>query len=153
MNEKTDAFPAALDAERTIARRSFLAAFGGALLAVAGAKRLAGWLEAQRAQPLMIAMGAVARLAPGAAVAVKASTGEALAVRLGDGDVVAFNRRCPHLGCPVVWAAERHRFECPCHHAAFDARTGKVLFGPPKHGLEPARIVDAPALTEKEIAT
>ena len=37
---------------------------------------------------------------------------------------VAFDRRCPHLGCPVVWAPARGRFECPCHHAAFDARTG-----------------------------
>ena len=64
---------------------------------------------------------------------------EALAVRLDDATVVAFDRRCPHLGCPVRWVGERGRFECPCHHAAFDARTGAVLFGPPTRGLTPAR--------------
>ncbi len=40
----------------------------------------------------------------------------------------------------VVWAAERQRFECPCHHAAFEARSGRVLFGPPRRGLSAATI-------------
>ena len=70
---------------------------------------------------------------------VAADGREALAVRLDADTVVAFDRRCPHLGCPVRWSAERGRFECPCHHAAFDARTGAVLFGPPTRGLTPAR--------------
>jgi Rieske Fe-S protein len=69
--------------------------------------------------------------------------GEALVVKLTAGEVVAFDRRCPHLGCPVVWAATRERFECPCHRAAFDARTGRVLFGPPRHGLTPAVVRSA----------
>jgi Rieske Fe-S protein len=63
-------------------------------------------------------------------------------VRLDDGSLVAYDRRCPHLGCPVLWSAESARFECPCHHATFDARTGSVLFGPPRRGLAPAKIVE-----------
>ncbi len=153
MSENTDSFPAALAAERKIARRSFLLAFGGTLLAVFGAKRLVRFWEAHRTQPLALPADGVAHLPRGAALAVKVPAGEALAVRLDDGALVAFDRRCPHLGCPVVWAAERHRFECPCHHAAFDARTGAVLFGPPKRGLEPASLIDSPALTGKEIST
>jgi arsenite oxidase small subunit len=66
--------------------------------------------------------------------------GEALVVRLDETTTVAFDRRCPHLGCPVLWSPERGRFECPCHHAAFDAATGRVLFGPPRRGLVAANV-------------
>jgi len=64
-------------------------------------------------------------------------------VRLDADTVVAYERRCPHLGCPVLWSAERGRFECPCHHAAFDARTGRVLFGPPRRGLAAVPVTPA----------
>jgi len=36
---------------------------------------------------------------------------------------------CTHLGCSLQWAAERNRFECPCHGSLFDAR-GNVTVGP-----------------------
>jgi cytochrome b6-f complex iron-sulfur subunit len=36
---------------------------------------------------------------------------------------------CTHLGCSVQWAAERNRFECPCHGSLFDAK-GRVTVGP-----------------------
>lgn len=57
-----------------------------------------------------------------------------LLVRTPDG-LLAVDRRCPHLGCPVLWSAENARFDCPCHRAAFDGRTGAVLHGPPPTGL------------------
>jgi nitrite reductase/ring-hydroxylating ferredoxin subunit len=59
----------------------------------------------------------------------------ALLVRLPDDRFVAFDRRCPHLGCPVVWSAARAELACPCHTARFDARSGAVLSGPPPRGL------------------
>ncbi|MBY0280097.1 Rieske (2Fe-2S) protein, partial [Candidatus Binatia bacterium] len=95
--------------------------------------------------PLEVALleGADA-LAPGEARTLTAADGrEALLVRVDAHETVAFDRRCPHLGCPVLWSADRARFECPCHHAAFDARTGQVLFGPPRRGLTPATVRDA----------
>jgi Rieske Fe-S protein len=83
-----------------------------------------------------VSLDATEPLAVGEARALAMPEGiQVLAVRLDADTVVAFDRRCPHLGCPVVWAAARARFECPCHRAAFDARTGQVLFGPPRRGL------------------
>ena len=38
-----------------------------------------------------------------------------------DGGFMAMSRRCPHLGCTVNWVAQKERFYCPCHAAAFDA--------------------------------
>ena len=123
------------DAER-LDRRRFLRAAGGAAVltlcgewaarALAGARPPASEVHLDSSEPLAIGE---ARALTGA------SGGEVLAVRIDDATVVAFDRRCPHLGCPVLWSAEHARFECPCHRAAFDARTGGVLFGPPRHGL------------------
>ena len=41
---------------------------------------------------------------------------------------------CTHLGCSVQWAAERNRFECPCHGSLFNAR-GQVTVGPAQSPL------------------
>ncbi len=59
----------------------------------------------------------------------------ALLIRLASDTYAAFDRRCPHLGCPVQWSAPAQRFECPCHAAAFEAASGRVLAGPPRRGL------------------
>ncbi len=41
---------------------------------------------------------------------------------------------CTHLGCSLQWAAERNRFECPCHGSLFNAR-GQVTAGPAQNAL------------------
>jgi Rieske Fe-S protein len=133
---KADLFPMDVAGERRLDRRRFLSiSAGAALLAITGewaAKR--GGADAAPEVGPVDAMS----LAAGEARAMAAGTGEVLVVKLAHGEIVAFDRRCPHLGCPVVWTATRQRFECPCHHAAFDARSGRVLFGPPRRGLTPA---------------
>lgn len=136
-------FPVAAAEERHLDRRRFLGVAGCAAVLVAGGEWLARRGEVAAAAPLEIAPPDAAALAVNEARAVAVSGGEVLTVKLADGEVVAFDRRCPHLGCPVVWAAERERFECPCHHAAFDARTGRVLFGPPRRGLTAATVSSA----------
>ena len=134
-------FPVAVEDERRLDRRRFLGVAGCAALLVAGGEWLARRGETAAAAPLTLAPIDTAALAAGEAQAVDAiEGGQALVVKLSAEEVVAFDRRCPHLGCPVVWSAANGRFECPCHHAAFDARTGRVLFGPPRRGLAPARI-------------
>jgi Rieske Fe-S protein len=125
--------------ERTLDRRRFLCAAGAAAVAA-----VAGEVAARRSEaPPAATSVTVPQLPVGTAHAVPVAGGEVLAVRLDDTTTVAFDRRCPHLGCPVVWAAERGRFECPCHRAAFDARTGVVLFGPPQRGLTPIEVTPA----------
>ncbi len=59
----------------------------------------------------------------------------ALLIRLADGEYVAYLQRCTHLSCPVHFAADTNRLECPCHNGAFDATTGNVLEGPPPRPL------------------
>jgi nitrite reductase/ring-hydroxylating ferredoxin subunit len=131
---RDDPFPIAAAAERLLDRRRFLCAAGAAAVAV-----LAGeWLGSAAPAPVPppVVLPDAAELPVGEARALETSGGgQAIAVRLDAATVVAFDRRCPHLGCPVVWAAARGRFECPCHRAIFDGRTGRVVTGPPRRGL------------------
>jgi len=59
----------------------------------------------------------------------------ALLIRMNSGEYAAYKQRCTHLSCPVHFAAQRNRLECPCHNGAFDAATGAVLEGPPPRPL------------------
>ena len=133
-------FPAEVAAEHSLDRRRFLCTAGAALVAAASGHWLARRVGDAEATFPEISTESLSDLAAGEARAIERADGTTLAVRLADGSVVAFDRRCPHLGCPVIWAAARGRFECPCHHAAFDARTGAVLFGPPESGLTPVGV-------------
>lgn len=137
------AFPVTGDDEQKLDRRRFLCAAGGAAVLALGGEWAARRGEHRLATPPAIGpIDAAVVSGVGDATVVAADDGrEVLVVRVDAGaPPVAFDRRCPHLGCPVLWSAERVRFECPCHHAAFDARTGAVLFGPPRRGLAPARV-------------
>lgn len=125
-------------------RRRFISLAGCAAVLVAAGEWTGAQLEAGMHAAPEVTVADATSLDRGAARALAASDGrETLVVKLDDGDVVAFDRRCPHLGCPVLWSQEHGRFECPCHHAAFDARTGQVLFGPPRRGLTRARVTTA----------
>ena len=139
-----ETFPVRLAEERVGDRRRFLRAAGAAAVVALGGewigRRLAGVARARETIRLADGVG----LAPGEArtVVSPAARREILVVRLDAHSLVAFDRRCPHLGCPILWSVERARFECPCHQAAFDARTGRVLFGPPRLGLTPVSVVE-----------
>ena len=60
----------------------------------------------------------------------------AILIRTDDGEYHAYGQKCTHLTCPVYFAKERSRLECPCHEGGFDVRTGGVLYGPPPRPLE-----------------
>ena len=139
MVSRDDTFPIAAAAERLLDRRRFLCAAGAAAVAVLGGEWLGSASPAPVPRPVLLPDAA--GLAVGEARALETTGGgQAIAVRLDATTVVAFDRRCPHLGCPVVWAAARGRFECPCHGAIFDGRTGRVVTGPPRRGLTPLRL-------------
>ena len=64
------------------------------------------------------------------------SKDSAILIRTADGSYHAYGQQCTHLACPVYYAREHQRLECPCHEGAFDAKTGKVLYGPPPRPLD-----------------
>ena len=91
--------------------------------------------QSKRGPSMQIAR--VAELQPGQVKLFRYPTKDdtALLIRLANGDFVAYKQRCTHLSCPVHFAAQRNRLECPCHNGAFDAATGAVLEGPPPRPL------------------
>ncbi|HEY6121603.1 MAG TPA: Rieske (2Fe-2S) protein [Pyrinomonadaceae bacterium] len=60
----------------------------------------------------------------------------AILIRTSDGAYHAYGQKCTHLSCPVYYSRNHQRLECPCHEGAFDAATGKVLYGPPPRPLD-----------------
>lgn len=60
----------------------------------------------------------------------------AILIRTADGAYHAYGQKCTHLSCPVYYSRDHQRLECPCHEGAFDAATGKVLYGPPPRPLD-----------------
>jgi Rieske Fe-S protein len=63
-------------------------------------------------------------------------TDTAILIRTKDGQYYAYGQKCTHLSCPVYYAREHNRLECPCHEGGFDAQTGNVLYGPPPRPLD-----------------
>ncbi len=61
-------------------------------------------------------------------------------IRLADKEYVAYSQKCTHLQCPVIWRQDESKILCPCHHGAFDVKTGGVLYGPPERPLPAAKI-------------
>lgn len=43
-------------------------------------------------------------------------------------------RRCPHLGCKLVWNKDEHSWDCPCHGSRF-SESGKLLDNPSNNDL------------------
>ncbi|MFZ1699527.1 MAG: Rieske (2Fe-2S) protein [Pyrinomonadaceae bacterium] len=60
----------------------------------------------------------------------------AILIRAGNGKYYAYGQKCTHLTCPVYYAKEADRIECPCHEGGFDVHTGDVLYGPPPRPLD-----------------
>lgn len=60
----------------------------------------------------------------------------AVLLRSSEGEYRAYSRKCSHAGCSVEFDGPRRCLKCPCHHGAFDARMGHVMFGPPRRPLD-----------------
>jgi len=134
-------FPIAWTDDHFITRREFTkslvvvscAAFAAnATLVTINARRRAP--EPAGAAPRLLLPGAGAM--PERSARVFQYQGRAcLLVRLGAERFAAFEQKCTHLGCPVLYRPERQVLECPCHAGVFDAATGNVLAGPPPRPL------------------
>jgi menaquinol-cytochrome c reductase iron-sulfur subunit len=56
-------------------------------------------------------------------------------IRPSEATVVAFDPRCPHLGCAYHWEQGKKLFVCPCHASTFGL-DGGVLSGPAPRPLD-----------------
>ena len=61
-------------------------------------------------------------------------------IHLPDGQYVAYDQKCTHLMCPVIYQAEAARIYCPCHEGEFDPANGRNLSGPPPRPLNRIRL-------------
>jgi len=135
-------FPYDRDEEAQVTRRefcNFLFLTSSALLA--GTAAFAGKYanEAQNAGSFpAIKIDGAEGLQPGNALNFHypEESDPAILIRARDGSYYAYDQKCTHLTCPVYFAKERERLECPCHEGGFDLITGNVLYGPPPRPLD-----------------
>jgi len=59
----------------------------------------------------------------------------AWAVKLDNGEVIAFAPQCTHLGCAYHWEDSKKEFLCPCHTSVFSI-DGRVISGPAPRPLD-----------------
>jgi len=77
-------------------------------------------------------------------------------LRLSEDKFVAFDQRCTHLSCPVLFEAAKKQLACPCHEGFFSAEDGRPLAGPPKRALTQFLVTTENAqvlVQEKEVRT
>lgn len=54
---------------------------------------------------------------------------------LSKGMVVKPDRRCPHMGCALVWNEDEGTWDCPCHGSRFE-QEGKLIDNPAQTDLD-----------------
>ncbi len=64
----------------------------------------------------------------------------ALLIHLPGNQFVAYEQKCTHLLCPVLYQADRQRIFCPCHEGVFDPATGQNRAGPPPRPLNKIKV-------------
>lgn len=135
-------FPYERDEEAQVTRREFCNFLGVTSAALfVGAAGFGGKaaLDARRTETFVpVKIEGAQVLVPGTSLNFRYPTerDSAILVRTLDGSYHAFGQKCTHLSCPVYFAREHQRLECPCHEGAFNAQTGDVLYGPPPRPLD-----------------
>lgn len=64
----------------------------------------------------------------------------AILLHLPDGSFVAYEQRCTHLLCPVLYQGDKNRIYCPCHDGVFNPDTGARVAGPPPRPLNKIKL-------------
>jgi thiosulfate dehydrogenase [quinone] large subunit len=80
---------------------------------------------------VVVATAAAVDAAGGLGFTNPASGDPAYVVNTAPGEYKAFTAICTHAGCTVAVVKKTSEFQCPCHGGLYDAKTGKVLSGPP----------------------
>ena len=135
-------FPYERDEEAQVTRRefcNFLGLTSAALFAgAAGFAAKSAWDARETPAFAPARIDGAEALAPNSALNFHYPTAKdsAILIRAESGEYHAFGQKCTHLACPVYYAREHKRLECPCHEGAFDPATGNVLYGPPPRPLD-----------------
>ena len=135
-------FPYQRDDEAQVTRREFCNFLGltsaALFLGAGGFAAKAAMDSREKASFTAARIEGASALAPNSALNFRypAEQDSAILVRTANGDYHAYGQKCTHLACPVYYAAEHQRLECPCHEGAFDTATGNVLYGPPPRALD-----------------
>lgn len=139
-------FPYERDEEAQVTRRefcNFLGLTSAALFVGATGFAAKAALDERESVPIPAArIDGAESLAPNSSLNFTYPTerDSAILVRTADGAYHAYGQKCTHLSCPVYYAREHQRLECPCHEGAFNAATGAVLYGPPPRALDAIEI-------------
>ncbi len=64
----------------------------------------------------------------------------AILIHLPGNQFVAYEQRCTHLLCPVLYENDNHRIFCPCHDGVFDPASGRNIAGPPPRPLNKIKL-------------
>jgi len=64
----------------------------------------------------------------------------AILLHLPGGQFVAYEQKCTHLLCPVLYQPDQGRIFCPCHEGVFDPASGEHRAGPPPRPLNRIRV-------------
>ncbi|MEZ5344219.1 MAG: Rieske (2Fe-2S) protein [Pyrinomonadaceae bacterium] len=135
-------FPYERDAEAQVTRRefcNFLAITSTALFVASGGFGTKAIYDSQFIETFPpMSIDDAASLKPGESLNFRYPTENdtAILVRSKQGEYFAYGQKCTHLSCPVYFAKDLQRIECPCHEAGFDMKTGDVLYGPPPRPLD-----------------
>ncbi|HJP91945.1 MAG TPA: Rieske 2Fe-2S domain-containing protein [Pyrinomonadaceae bacterium] len=139
-------FPYERDEEAHVTRREFCNFLGltsaALFVGAAGFAAKSAWDARETPSFAPARIDGAEALAPNSALNFHYPTEKdsAILIRTESGEYRAFGQKCTHLACPVYYARENKRLECPCHDGAFDATTGNVLYGPPPRPLDAIEI-------------
>jgi nitrite reductase/ring-hydroxylating ferredoxin subunit len=133
-------FPIDVDQDEYVSRRDFTAF----MVLISGAFAVGqAWIVAQnyvrrsRGKPEIREIASLSALAIGGSMTFRYPTerDQCVLVRLDKDKLVAFDKACTHLSCPVIPRVTERRFDCPCHHGSFDLESGLPTAGPPRRAL------------------
>jgi Rieske Fe-S protein len=119
--------------------RMLVIASGGLLVGTAGLASGVFRRHGAEAGPAKLVAGSVAK-GKMVTFSYPGDDDPVIAMRLNDGELVAFSSVCTHLSCAVLWRKEEGVLECPCHKGIFNERTGEVVAGPPPRPLPKIRL-------------